>query len=144
MRDHQWPLTTNDAFQRWQQTSIEQVGYAVNLILTFTVAVLGYWFVLIQDKEFNPDGSAKCAMLWSLLSLVVAAVFGLICVVVRLLDFRGTARRARQRPDAPSQKALRELGGVTWGSFWIQIGSFILGVVALAIALLLTYGRKIV
>lgn len=41
---------SNERFQRWQKITIDQLGYALNLILTFTVAALGYWFVLLRER----------------------------------------------------------------------------------------------
>ena len=53
----------NDNYQRWQKITIDQLTYVLNLILTFTVATLGYWFVLLTDKDFSPNQSAKWFMI---------------------------------------------------------------------------------
>ena len=135
-------LHDRDRCQRWQKIAIDQLGYAVNLTLTFTVATLGYWFVLLKDKD-PIGGSAKCAMILSLLALALSAVCGFACVVNRLWDFRGTARRAWGKEEAPTQDELRGLGAVTWVLFYVQLATFALGVVALTVALLLTYGGKL-
>jgi hypothetical protein len=134
---------------RWQQIAIDQLGYALNLILTFTIAALGYCFVLLKDKDFTPGSSAKCTLLLSLSAFAVSAICAMVCVVTRLLDFRGSARRARTRrarkgPNAPERQTLRILGRITWVCFWVQVSTFALGAAALAATLLLTYGGKLV
>jgi hypothetical protein len=133
----------NDKCQRWRKIAIDQLGYAINLTLTFAIATLGYCFVLLKEKDFLLASSAQCAMILSLLALALSAICGFICVVIRLLDFRGTARRACNHPKAPTADELRELGNLTWALFWFQLGAFAIGVGALALTLLLTYGCKL-
>ena len=134
----------SDRFARWQKLRIDQLGYAVNLILGFTVATLGYWFSILRDRDFCPRGSAKCVMWLSLGFLIASGIAGVWCVVNRLWDFRGTAMRAGQRPGAPSKEYLGNLGKRTWCLFWIQLAFFCLGILALAAALLLTYYQKLI
>jgi hypothetical protein len=134
----------NLRFVRWQKIAIDQLSYTLNLTLTFTIATLGYCFVLLKDKEFSPGSSAKCAVILSLSALAFSAICGFACVLNRLSDFRGTAGRSRHHTEAPTQDELRGLGRISWGLFYAQLTTFTLGVAALAIALLLTYGWKLV
>jgi hypothetical protein len=134
----------NDKCQRWRKIAIDQLGYALNLTLTFAIATLGYCFVLLKEKDFLLVSSAKCTMILSLSALALSAICGFICVLNRLLDFRGTARRACNHPKAPTKDELRDLGNLTWALFYVQLGAFAIGVGALAFTLLLTYGRKLV
>jgi hypothetical protein len=138
-------VEANDKFQRWQKTAMDQLGYALNLILTLTVATLGYWFVLLKDKDFIPSHSAKCLMSLSLSALSVSAICGLLCVVNRLRDSRGTAKRTRSESssETPTKEHLDELGRTTWVLFYFQLSAFAVGVWLLATALLLTYGGKL-
>jgi hypothetical protein len=133
-----------DRFQRWQKIAIDQLGYALNLILVLTIAALGYWFSLLRDEKFLPGPSAKCTMLLSLWALAFSATFGLFCVLNRLWDFRGTAQRARDKSEAPTKDELRGLGHTTWALFYAQVFIFALGIAALSRALLLTCGGKLV
>jgi hypothetical protein len=80
----------NDRCQRWRKIAVDQLGYLLNLILTFAIAALGHCFVLLHDKDFTPMHFAKPSMILSMSALALSAVFGFICAVVRLLDFRGT------------------------------------------------------
>ena len=132
-------MNETNRFQRWQKLAIDQLTYALNLFLTLTIAVLAYWFSLLRDDGFMPGATAKCLMLLSLVALAVSVVCGLVCVVSRLIDFRGTARRARGKEDAPSRDELRGLGRLTWSLFYILLAGFGVGVSLLATALLLTY-----
>ena len=134
---------SKDGCQRWHKIAIDQLGYTLNLILTFTIAALGYCFVLLKDKEFVPGSSASCSMLVALVMLELSALCGIFCVVNRLRDFRGTARRACAHSDAPTRDELRDLGDLTWWAFYIHVVTFATGVSALGIALLLTYGGKL-
>lgn len=134
----------NDKCQRWRKITIDQFGYALNLTLTFAIATLGYCFVLLKDKDFAPIPSAKCTMILSLSALALSAICGFICVLNRLLDFRGTARRACNHPKAPTKDELRDMGNITWVLFYVQLGAFAIGVGALAVTLLQTYGAKLV
>jgi len=134
----------NDRYPRWQKIAIDQFGYALNLTLTFTIATLGYCFALMKDNGFVPVSSAKCAMTLSLLALALSAVSGFTCVVNRLWDFKGTAKRARNDARAPSDDALDKMGKRTWILFYVQLGTFVTGLVALAVTLLLTYGYKLI
>ena len=130
-------------FQRWQGIAIDHLTYALNLFLTLTIAILGYWFSLLRDEGFTPGATAKCFMLLSFLALAVAVICGLVCIFCRMRDFRGTAQRARGKDDAPSRDELRGLGSLTWGLFYVHLTGFALGVVLLVVTLFLTYGCRI-
>jgi hypothetical protein len=132
----------DDRFQRWQKIAIDQLTYGLNLILVLATATLGYWSSLLRDDKFVLGPSAKCAMLLSLWALALSVGSGLLCVLNRLWDFRGTARRARNHPEAPTKDELEGLGRVTWWLFYFQWATFAVGVVALGTALLLTCGKN--
>jgi hypothetical protein len=134
----------SDKCQRWRKIAIDQLSYTLNLTLTFAIASLGFWFALLKDKDFNPVSIAKFFMWASLLSLVFSAFFGFVCALGRLWDFRGTAQRACNYPGAPTKDELRDLGKTTWTLLYLQLGGFAIGVIALALAVLLTCGEKII
>src|SRR5271167_2890547 len=134
----------SDKCQRWRKIAIDQLGYALNLILTFTIAALGYCFVLLKDKDFTLASSEKCTMILSLSALALSALCGVACVLTRLWDFRGTARRACNHPKAPTKDALRDLDNMTLVLFNVQLVAFAIGAITLGITLLLKYGSKLV
>ena len=133
----------NDKCQRWRKIAIDQLGYALNLTLTFAVATLGYCFALLKDKEFAPVHSAKQTMIVAMSALALSAIVGLGCALVRLLDFRGTARRACDHPKKPTKEAMHDLDNAVWVLFYLQLGAFAVGATALGITLALTYGCKL-
>jgi hypothetical protein len=134
----------SDRSQRWRKIAIDQLGYLLNLTLTFAIAALGYCFVLLKDRDFAPEHLAKQAMMIAIISLAVSALAVFICSLNRLLDFRATARRACGHPNKPNKDVTRDLGQVTWYILYFQIVAFGVGIAALAISLLLTYGFKLI
>jgi hypothetical protein len=125
---------TNDdpkgSFTRWQSITIAQLTYAINLILGFSVAALGFQIAIILNEKFNPVSWQKCAFLFSM-SLLASVGFGIWCVINRLLDFRATTKVARMREKGKSDEEMQpyralyqKLGAMTWRLFWWQIGTF--------------------
>jgi hypothetical protein len=133
-----------DKCQRWRKITLDQLTYALNLTLTFSVAALGFCFALLRDGTFIPAPCAKLTMMFSMASLTLSAIAGFLCTVNRLHDFRGTARLVCNHSQPPSRDELRDLGNLTWRLFYFQLWTFGIGVIALAITLLLTDGHKLV
>jgi len=140
---HEPATRVSDAPQRWQKIAIDQLGYLLNLILALTIGALAYDFGLLRDASFRPSCPAKCLMIGSITALAFSAMAGLVCAFVRLYDFRGTARRARKRPSAPSREDLRFLDKAVWVLLHIQTISFALGITMVFVALLLSFGNKL-
>ena len=132
-----------DQFQRWQKIAIDQLSYCLNLFFTLAVAALGYCFSLLRDPTFSPGSSAKVSMILATVMLAISALCGFGCIVNRLHDFRGTARRAKGLAEVATRDALRGLGQLTWALFYIHCSAFALGIAALAFSLLLTFGGKL-
>ena len=65
-------------------------------------------------------------------------------MIARLRNFHGTARRASGHPEAPSKEELRALDQWVLGLLNLHFATFALGIVALAVSLLLTYGGKLI
>jgi hypothetical protein len=127
-----------DSFIRWQSTTIEQLTYAVNLILSFSVATLGFQVTILLDEKFKPSHWQKPVFSVSLVILLISVGLGIWCVINRLRDFRATTRVARMREGGKSDaemaadRALSDsLGKITWKLFWWQIGTFGVGVLFL-------------
>lgn len=126
---------------RWQGRTIEQLGYALNLLLGLGVAALGFEVSLILNKNFHHTGWQNCILSISLLALVLSVAVGLWCVLNRLHDFRATAETARKRENGASDIELqplrtltRTLGKRTWVLFKLQLWTFGLGVLLLVVA----------
>jgi uncharacterized membrane protein YbhN (UPF0104 family) len=132
---------------RWQGRTIEQLGYALNLILGLTVAALGFEVSLILNKDFHRAGWQKCILSISLLALVLSVAVGLWCVLNRLRDFRTTAETAWKRENdasdiklQPLRTLTRTLGKRTWVLFQWQLWSFSLGVLLLVVGVAGSFG----
>jgi len=136
-----------DRFRRWQKITIDQFGYALNLILIYAIAGLGYCFVLLKDDHFIPGSSAKCTVLLSLFALGLSTICGIGCVLNRLRDFRATQKRTNPGSgpgqDTPTKEEVDQMGQSTWVLFYTHVSSFMAGVIFLAATLLLTYGGKL-
>lgn len=127
----------DNRFVRWQSRTIEQLGYAINLVLGLSVAALGFEVSLLLNPHFEPGLCwERMDLLLSLFSLCLSALFGAAAVVTRLLDFRGTAQTIRTN-NAEEKKGLRArtkaLGYFTWFCFWGQFGSFGVGIALAAL-----------
>jgi len=143
MTNGERPKKTKDreSYIRWQGRTIEQFGYALNLILGLSVAVLGFESSLLLDETFKWSGWQNCIFILSMLSVLLSVALGLACVVNRLSDFRATTKTAYKREDGASELELqplrafnRTLGERTWLLFWWQIVAFGVGVLLLVLA----------
>ena len=139
------------SFVRWQSITIDQLTYAVNLVLALSVATLGFQITLLLNDKFIPEAWQKCAFALSLLLLAVSVIAGIFVVVNRLRDFRATKDAARLREEKASEAIIepyrvlyRKLGGRTWILFWWQLGTFGAGVVLATFAVLASVGHKLV
>jgi hypothetical protein len=135
-----------ERFIRWQAVTVAQLSYSINLILTFTVAALGFGASLLLKEPFQPGSWPLRLLLLSLLLLLAAGGLGVWCTINRLRDFRATTKitrlRTKEGHDADAElnilRALtNKLGGRTWGIFWWQIGVFSAGIILLVLAVAL-------
>ena len=125
---------------RWQGRTIEQFGYALNLILGLAVASIGYETSLVLNKELDRVCWQNCVLFLSLLALVLSVAVALWCIITRLRNFRLTAEIARKREDdetdvslQPLRQKSKNLDHFTWVLFWWQIWSFAIGVLLLMV-----------
>lgn len=152
------PKQHKESFVRWQGISIQQLGYSINLILTFATAALGFAFSLLKDPCFQTFSCSKLLFTPSLFLIGVSIVLGLLCTVNRLCDFRKTTRIARCREqwcrDGKSEteidslleerrKETKRLGKCTWNLFYTQVVTFGLGMLMLVVSLMIVYHAKL-
>ncbi len=128
------------SFIRWQSITITQLTYAINLILSFSVAALAFQITLLLNEKFKPVSWQKCAFFLSLLFLLVSVGLGIWCVINRLRAFRVTTKVARMRDNGdpaeqmqPYRAFYKKLDKKTWALFWWQIGTFCAGVLLLVL-----------
>lgn len=139
-----------EGFVRWQSITIGQLTYAINLILTFSIATLGFQITLLFNDKFNPNSWHRCAFLFSMVLSAVSISFGVTCVINRLRDFRATETAARMQADGrtdseikPLRDLYEKLGKWTWRLFWCQIGTFSAGVFFTVMGLWATISQKV-
>ena len=140
-----------EPFVRWQGKSIDYLSYAINLILGFSIAGLGYCTSLLRDTSFLPSGWAKALFGISLVLLILASTVGVACILNRLKDFRDTAAIARKKSKKEYDEELeelRELVGIiskrTRFLFKWQVCLFGFGVLFLILSLSIAYSAKLV
>lgn len=140
----------NESFIRWQAITIGQLSYAINLILGFSVAGLGFGVSLLLKDTFNPISWQKPTFALSLILLLASFALGVWCTINRLRDFRATMRIARKRDKEGCETEVQELrllssnlGKKTWGIFYWQIGTFSAGILFMVIAVAFSVGKKI-
>lgn len=139
-----------EPFVRWQGKSIDYLSYAINLILGFSIAGIGYGASVLRDTSFIPSGWAKALFGISLLFLILASTVGVACILNRLKDFRDTATIARKKSKNEYDEELEELrelvgiiGKRTRCFFKWQVGLFGFGILFLILSLSMTYRAKL-
>jgi len=145
----------DDSFVRWQKYTIDQLTYAVSLILTLSTASLGFVVSLVVNKDFPPSSatSTSCGqelLMLSIAALLISTGLGIWCVINRLYDFRTTKDTARQRERGSSEAELEELrltyedyGRSSWKLFWWQIGMFASGILSFILSIVIFYQQKL-
>lgn len=143
---------------RWTVIAITQLGYAINLILTFATASLGFALSLLKDKDFSPTSVAQKAFDIALLALGLSIVIGLACVFNRLKDFRASRAIATERekleekgtPHDKVNEALKTLrlenedrGENTWKWFRWQASTFGIGIASLVLSFMIMHSVKL-
>ena len=139
------------SFIRWQSITIGQLTYAINLVLGFSVATLGFQVSLLLNEKFKPIGGLqKLSFFASLILLVLSVAFGIWVVINRLEDFRETTKAARKRENGapgseiePHRIRYQKLGKRTWCIFWCQIITFGLGVALTILSVFLSAIHKV-
>jgi len=131
----------NEKFIRWQSTAITQLSYSINLILTFSVAALGFGVSLLLNESYKPTACQVYIYFFSLFLFLLSGAFGIWCTINRLRDFRATAkicdlkRKDKNSIELPELRRLtRNLGKKSWKIFWWQIGTFSAGVLLMVLS----------
>jgi hypothetical protein len=111
-----------ERYVRWQNYRITQLSYAINLFLGFAVASLAYVINLkIENKPLVNIPLETTIILWA-----ASAAFGCIATMVKLLDYRYTAKKIKEGGRINTFMA-KHCGQVTWGFFWGQVFAYSVG-----------------
>jgi hypothetical protein len=152
-------MENKGSFIRWQAITINQLSLATNVILTFTVALIGFEinFLLNLNKDFPKFGCYfKVSYLASLTLLFFSFLLAILLIVNRLKDFRLTAKSARLREEIEKidideenyqqskdeklterlelKAKTKKLGERTWCLFNWQLGTFSLAMILAVIS----------
>lgn len=142
-------INSNDRFVRWHQILREQLTYLNNIILTFSVATLGFLFSLLNEDNFVPSCYQKLFFTFGLAMIFLSIIFGLVTSFSRLFDFRTTLEKIKNETsgnysDLEELKQLKDLySKSTWRLFYAQTITFILGILILTVAFVMIYQHKI-
>lgn len=137
------PKLDRDAYIRWQQYAITQLGYTINFIFTIASAVLGLITkelierkIVLNGNEWVPFGLFK----WAFGLLAFSTAVAVLANITRALDFRFTRRAALERlrkeemPRLKSQEWSERWGRYTWRLFYLQIALFWFGMACLGLS----------
>jgi hypothetical protein len=138
-----------ESYLRWQRLALEQLGYAINILLTFSVGVIGFAVKMMIDSKTPFPALAHYMFHGWLVSLLVCVGSGIGATISRTLDYRFTRRavRARWKGEESAQEVFHQKADVcgqwTWRFFPTQAGAFVLGVLLLAFSLWLAFGHQV-
>lgn len=141
---------SKESFVRWQAITLGQMTYAINVILGFSVAALGFQVSLLLNEKFLPISWQKCGFTMAIALTSISIVLGVLIVINRLLDFRESMHIARERNIESHDDSLeylrninRNRGKITWCLFWWQIGTFTVGILLTALIIVVNSFHKL-
>ncbi len=131
-----------ERFVRWQGITMQQLSYAINLFLTFTLASIGFILHLLIGATADLATWQFCLYGLALFFLVISGALGIACTIIRLKDFRTTTKIANPRIEnhekCEARLYAKWLGKITWCLFRFQVATFAVGVFLLIVAAFLT------
>jgi hypothetical protein len=137
-------IKDRESYLGWQEIAITQLGYVINLFLTFAGVAVAFALKILMESRTPFPYIAHCFFYIALLLLPLSVAAALSANITRALDFRYSRRAARKRwknetgHDEFEKKATR-LGEWTWWLFALQTVAFGLGVMFLGLGLFLAY-----
>ena len=137
---------TNDAIQRWQKITIDQMTFVTNLILVVSLAVLGFTINQLSISIFVLNRITKVIFGLGNLSIIASICLSIYLAVNRLNDFRLTTKKLRHanKSSIELNKITGKLGNLTWSILNWQIGTFIIGLILLIISFGIIYHNKLI
>lgn len=127
---------SKDTFPRWQKTTLDQMGYFINLLIFLCVGSTGFCASKLLDCYCLLSCCSETLIIIGIIILLIG-LFCLLCLQFnRLQDFRITAQLARSN-DVPThllsdnkdnlRNKVTEMGMLTWRLLGISIFLFALG-----------------
>ncbi|GLU55114.1 hypothetical protein [Dyadobacter frigoris] len=75
----------DERYKNWSAKALEQLGFTNNLIITLSVAFLGFLFTIDNAKCNN-----KCFYITIIIVCCISILFGILAMISRLYDFKIT------------------------------------------------------
>lgn len=126
--------SSNASFVRWQGRSLEELGRAINLLLSLSLAISGFVIVKLLDSDFKCELNTlqTILLLGGLVFTLITIVILLLLIYNRLLSFRKTTQIARKREKGKRdeiealRKEVKQIEIRTWKLFkWSIIVFFV-------------------
>jgi len=87
----------NESFIRWQGRTINQMGFAINVLLILSTGALGFIISILLHLDKCRTPIEFVILLHGALFFAFSILLGCICSINRLSSFRLTAQIARSR-----------------------------------------------
>lgn len=118
-----------ERYVRWQDYRITQMSFAINLFLGFAVASLAFAINLKLKPALPIELPFDCTIVY----WAVSALLGCLATIIRLLDFRYTAKKIKHGGKLNSFMA-SICGSITWVMLWGQVISYAAGALIFVLA----------
>jgi hypothetical protein len=133
-----------ESYIRWQEIALVQLGYTINLLLTFAGVTVSFALKILIEPHTSFLCPARSLFYAAMLPLSLSVAVALCANVTRASDFRYTRRAARARmKDGKDHDEFHDkaecFGKWTWWLFYTQVGTFFIGALLLGLSLLLAY-----
>lgn len=142
-------IIQSDRFVRWQNVLREHLTFLNNLVLTFSIGIIGFIISLLDNKDFIPTCCQKIFLTSGLILTFLSLVLGFFTSFSRLYDFRTTVKKIRNEMTSnfSEQSFLNKLMDIykktTWALFYSQIIVFCIAIFSLIIFFLMKYNEKL-
>lgn len=140
----------NGSFIRWQSRSIEELGKAVNLLLTLCLATIGFVLAKLLDKDFKfQNCSSNTIVIIGVFILLISTILLLVLMYNRLQAFKKTTEIARKREknernDIDTLRLeVKKKDKCTWMLFHYSINTFIVGEAIIIIGFITEVAKRL-
>lgn len=133
-------INSADRFIRWQTNLRNQVSFTNNLLLTFSVGILGFIFNILADDKMTFDCISRHQIDVGLILILFSVIIGVLTNISRIIDFRLTLKKIKLELEKEGNldkiKWLKNtFGNITWLLFYGQILTLTIGFIYLSIGL---------
>lgn len=126
-----------ESFVRWQERSIEQLGFVNNLIMGLSTGLFAFQLKIIFDASLPATDNNRWIFELSIVFIFLSLLVGIFVAWNRLRSFRATAQIARSRETNQresideNREKTKKLDNLTWFLLSTQSLFFAFGVLAL-------------